>query len=143
MFPFPCTARTISVPDICPPLLLEGDLDFSYVSGEWLACYEGQVSNYQRPPSSALLCLPQPYYVAPGRGEVEECTVQCSVYLPPKQIFPMHMYKIWLVQVNRFCFEACIWERPYIAVRIRAKLKGAGAGYRRDAWTLRNLMGWQ
>eukprot|EP00752_Nemacystus_decipiens_P003400 g3146.t1 len=38
--------RTISVPDICPPLLLEGDLDFSYVSGEWLACYEGQASAF-------------------------------------------------------------------------------------------------
>ena len=48
------TGRTIRVPDICPPLLLEGDLDFSYVSGEWLACYEGQVSNYQLSPSKRL-----------------------------------------------------------------------------------------
>ncbi|CAN0126769.1 unnamed protein product [Scytosiphon promiscuus] len=36
--------RTVRVPDVCPPAVLEEDLDFSYVSGEWLACYEGQAS---------------------------------------------------------------------------------------------------
>ncbi|CAN0068574.1 unnamed protein product [Ectocarpus sp. 12 AP-2014] len=40
--------RTIRVPDVCPPLALAGeaDLDFSYVSGEWLACYEDQASAF-------------------------------------------------------------------------------------------------
>ncbi|CAM9804271.1 unnamed protein product [Hapterophycus canaliculatus] len=38
--------RTLHVPDVCPPSLLEEDLDFSYVSGEWLACYEGQASAF-------------------------------------------------------------------------------------------------
>ena len=49
--------RTVSVPDVCPPLLLGPDLDFSYVSGEWLACYEDQVSDRQPcDPSTFAMC---------------------------------------------------------------------------------------